>query len=73
MHAPFLRTLNKLYPGEHDDTKEQRDWGFVISRTTPYNGDGDEARWADFRRRWDQIMDLEMEGCNGIKGIKEAK
>ncbi|KAF4221016.1 hypothetical protein CNMCM8980_002894 [Aspergillus fumigatiaffinis] len=55
--APFFKTLSSVYrnPAPEDWGK----WGFVVFRTTPYGGEH-ESRWAEFRERWDAILEEQV-------------
>ncbi|RHZ70742.1 hypothetical protein CDV55_108157 [Aspergillus turcosus] len=50
--APYIDTLKNVFKFE----PEWSEWGFVIFRATAYGPEGD-AQWAEFRRRWDQIIE----------------
>jgi hypothetical protein len=50
--APYIDTLKNVFKFD----PEWSEWGFVVFRTTGYGPEGD-ARWAEFRRRWDQIIE----------------
>ncbi|KAJ5969601.1 hypothetical protein N7501_005849 [Penicillium viridicatum] len=52
--APFVQTLNSVF--RTPETEEWGKWGFVVFRTTPYGGEH-ETQWADFRRRWDAVIE----------------
>lgn len=46
------------------------DWGFVVYRTTAYN---DESKWIEFRRRWDTLIEQQLERDIDRPGVREAK
>jgi hypothetical protein len=51
--------------------QEFEQWGFVVFRTCAY---GNEARWGEMRRRWDQIIDEEIgERSLAAPGAREAR
>ncbi|KAJ5735163.1 uncharacterized protein N7483_000288 [Penicillium malachiteum] len=52
--APFVQTLSSVF--QNAETENWGKWGFVVFRTTPYRGEH-EAQWAEFRRRWDAIIE----------------
>lgn len=52
--APFVHTLNSVFRSA--ETEDWGKWGFVVFRTTPYGG-GHETQWAEFRRRWDAVIE----------------
>jgi hypothetical protein len=52
IEAPYIDTLKLVFKFE----PEWLEWGFVIFRATAYGPEGD-AQWAEFRRRWDQIIE----------------
>lgn len=52
--APFVQTLNSVF--RSPETEEWGKWGFVVFRTTPYGGEH-ETQWAEFRRRWDAVIE----------------
>ncbi|KAJ5809529.1 uncharacterized protein N7503_001747 [Penicillium pulvis] len=52
--APFVQTLNSVFRSA--ETKDWGKWGFVVFRTTPYGGEY-ETQWAEFRRRWDAVIE----------------
>ncbi|RHZ66746.1 uncharacterized protein CDV56_108386 [Aspergillus thermomutatus] len=51
--APYIDTLKNVFKFHQGGWSE---WGFVIFRATPYGPEHD-ARWAEYRRRWDQIIE----------------
>lgn len=52
--APFVQTLNSVFRSA--ETEDWGKWGFVVFRTTPYGGEH-ETQWAEFRRKWDAVID----------------
>jgi hypothetical protein len=52
--APYIDTLKNVFKCNNEEAWTE--WGFVIFRTTPY-GPQQDAQWADFRKRWDQIIE----------------
>jgi len=52
--ATFIRNLNSVFQTE--TTEDWGNWGFVVFRTTPYGGEH-ETQWAEFRRRWDALIE----------------
>ncbi|KAJ6020327.1 hypothetical protein N7522_000402 [Penicillium canescens] len=61
--APFVQTLNYVF--RTPETEEWGKWGFVVFRTTPYGGEH-EIQWAEFRRRWDAVIE---EGLAPHRGL----
>lgn len=54
VYAPYIDNLKNISKFEPDWSE----WGLVGFRVTPY-GPGVDAQWAEFRRRWDQIIEEE--------------
>ncbi|KAJ6020646.1 hypothetical protein N7540_006150 [Penicillium herquei] len=54
LRAPFVQILSSVF--QDAETENWGKWGFVVFRTTPYGGEH-EAQWAEFRRRWDAIIE----------------
>ncbi|KAJ5703502.1 hypothetical protein N7493_011891 [Penicillium malachiteum] len=52
--APFIQTLSAVF--QNAEAENWGKWGFVVFRTTPYGGEH-ETQWAEFRRRWDVIIE----------------
>ncbi|GFG16356.1 hypothetical protein IFM61606_07410 [Aspergillus udagawae] len=61
IRAPYINTLKNVFKFE----PEWSEWGFVVFRTTAY-GPEHEAKWAEFRRRWDQIIEEEHADQRGF-------
>src|SRR5690349_9572700 len=61
IRAPYINTLKNVFKFE----PEWSEWGFVVFRTTAY-GPEHEAKWAEFRRRWDQIIEGEHADQRGF-------
>ncbi|KKK25248.1 hypothetical protein ARAM_003185 [Aspergillus rambellii] len=60
--APYIHDLDLVFKFESNTWSE---WGFVVFRTTPY-GEEHDARWAEFRRRWDRILQQEFDQHRGF-------
>lgn len=74
LRAPFLATLQCLYPHDDDDDDDgaaisKKPWGFVVYRLAGY---GDEGLWAAFRERWDGIVGERLGNYEGVPGVAEA-
>jgi hypothetical protein len=55
--APYIDTLKQVFKFTSPDSESGwSEWGFVIFRTTSY-GPQHDARWAEFRKRWDRIIE----------------
>jgi hypothetical protein len=54
IRAPYIETLKLVF--KFDPVSGWSEWGFVIFRATAYGPEAD-AQWAEFRRRWDQIIE----------------
>ncbi|KAJ5608924.1 hypothetical protein N7528_009491 [Penicillium herquei] len=52
--APFVQTLSAVF--QNAEAENWGKWGFVVFRTTPYGGEH-ETQWAEFRRRWEAIIE----------------
>ncbi|KAJ5724088.1 hypothetical protein N7488_002123 [Penicillium malachiteum] len=52
--APFVQTLSAVF--QTAEAGNWGKWGFVVFRTTIYGGEH-ETQWAEFRRRWDAIIE----------------
>ncbi|MCJ1435512.1 hypothetical protein MMC27_004886 [Xylographa pallens] len=63
--APFLATLNRLYPGPD----AVGDWGFVVYRLV-YE---DDEAWARFRARWNAIAASRLEMYAAVPGLARAR
>lgn len=59
--APYIDTLKNVFKFE----PEWSEWGFVVFRATAY-GTEDNAKWSEFRRRWDQIIEEEHADQRGF-------
>ncbi|MCJ1458024.1 hypothetical protein MMC28_008394 [Mycoblastus sanguinarius] len=64
LRGPFLATLDKLYnasvPGQ---------WGFVVYRLVY----GDEMQWAEFRRRWDDMVAHRLDAYTAVAAVESAR
>lgn len=58
----FVNVVERFYPGQV--------WGFVVFRTTCYE---DEGRWATFRKKWDGMVDRQLERHSGRDGVAEVR
>ena len=58
LRAPFIQTLNSVF--RSPAIEDWGTWGFVVFRTTPYAGDEHETRWAEFRERWDALIEEQV-------------
>ncbi|KAJ5936941.1 hypothetical protein N7466_003391, partial [Penicillium verhagenii] len=54
LRAPFIQPLNSVFRSAA--TEDWGNWGFVVFRTTPYGAEH-ETQWAEFRRRWDAVIE----------------
>ncbi|KAF7169292.1 hypothetical protein CNMCM5623_002088 [Aspergillus felis] len=61
IYAPYIDTLKNVFKFE----PEWSEWGFVVFRATAY-GPEHEAKWAEFRRCWDQIIEEEHADRRGF-------
>ncbi|GFF57984.1 hypothetical protein IFM62136_03631 [Aspergillus lentulus] len=59
--APYIDILKNVFKFE----PEWSEWGFVVFRATAY-GTEDNAKWSEFRRRWDQIIEEEHADQRGF-------
>ncbi|KAJ5759385.1 hypothetical protein N7520_006541 [Penicillium odoratum] len=54
--APFVQVLNSVFRFQGAETEGWGKWGFVVFRTTHYGGEH-ETQWAEFRKRWDAVIE----------------
>jgi len=56
LRAPYIQNLDLVFRFQGGAWQE---WGFHVFRTPPYGPEHD-ARWAEFRRRWDEIIEEQL-------------
>ncbi|KAJ5617248.1 hypothetical protein N7537_002362 [Penicillium hordei] len=69
LHAPFIQTLSSVFRSL--ETEDWGKWGFVVFRTSPY-GVEHETQWAEFRSRWDAIIEDELAPHRGLEKVDRA-
>ena len=71
LRAPFLGTLEDVYPGSDDGSAGVGEWGFIVYRIASFYT-ADESRWSLFWTRWQSIVDEKIRAYMDVPGVSAA-